>query len=199
MPTGYTAAIKDGATFEQFVWSCARAFGAFVMQRDDASDAPPVLNEKPSKYEEKRLKEALAEQKRLGTLTDAQWRQEWETYRDETNARNVEQNAEYAALEEKYRAMLARVRDWTPPTKDHAGLKKFMVEQIEESIKFDCDPIVVEVQPFDEWKQGQIADAAEDIIDARKSLAEEVERVAKRNKWKADLMASVPLPETVSA
>lgn len=25
MPTGYTAIIEDGATFEQFVWRCARS------------------------------------------------------------------------------------------------------------------------------------------------------------------------------
>jgi hypothetical protein len=35
MPTGYTAAIKDGISFEKFVWDCARGMGALVMMRDE--------------------------------------------------------------------------------------------------------------------------------------------------------------------
>jgi len=38
MPTGYTNCIKDGVTFEQFVWKCARAMGALVMMRDEPSN-----------------------------------------------------------------------------------------------------------------------------------------------------------------
>ncbi|KKK60691.1 hypothetical protein LCGC14_3021870, partial [marine sediment metagenome] len=30
MPTGYTACIKDGISFEKFVMQCARAMGACV-------------------------------------------------------------------------------------------------------------------------------------------------------------------------
>jgi hypothetical protein len=40
MPTGYTAPIADGMTFEQFALGCARAFGALVTMRDEPSDAP---------------------------------------------------------------------------------------------------------------------------------------------------------------
>lgn len=34
--------------------------------------------------------------------------------------------------------MLDQVQLWQPPTDDHMGLKEFMIQQIEESIKFDC-------------------------------------------------------------
>lgn len=42
MPTGYTVGIADGkiTTFEQYAMTCARAFGALVMMRDDPFDAP---------------------------------------------------------------------------------------------------------------------------------------------------------------
>jgi len=41
-------------------------------------------------------------------------------------------------MRERYEAMLAQVKAWTPPTSEHQGLKDFMVEQLEESIDFDC-------------------------------------------------------------
>ena len=40
MPTGYTAGILEGETFEQYALQCAKAFGALVMMRDEPSDAP---------------------------------------------------------------------------------------------------------------------------------------------------------------
>lgn len=44
MPTGYTAPVVDGEVTElkEFVWRCARAFGALVYLRDD-----PLTNERP--------------------------------------------------------------------------------------------------------------------------------------------------------
>ena len=42
MPTGYTADIQDGkiTTLREYALSCARAFGALIMMRDDPHDAP---------------------------------------------------------------------------------------------------------------------------------------------------------------
>lgn len=61
MPTGYTAAITDkDISFEQFVWDCARAFGALVLQRDDAIGSPIKLPE-PSPYNRDRLVEIKSE------------------------------------------------------------------------------------------------------------------------------------------
>ena len=50
MPTGYTAKIADGQTFEEFILSCARAFGALVEMRDEPADAPIPEEFKPSAY-----------------------------------------------------------------------------------------------------------------------------------------------------
>lgn len=43
MPTGYTDAIKDGISFNQFILSCARAFGALITMRDEPSSVPEGL------------------------------------------------------------------------------------------------------------------------------------------------------------
>ena len=57
MPTGYTAEIKDGISFETYALKCARAFGACIMQRDDNSNSGAKLQE-PSDYHYKQVAEA---------------------------------------------------------------------------------------------------------------------------------------------
>ena len=41
MPTGFTSEVaeRDDFTFQDFVWKCVRAFGAFMHMRDESSDA----------------------------------------------------------------------------------------------------------------------------------------------------------------
>ena len=45
MATGYTMDIYDGknVSFEDFCLSCARAFGACILQRDDNTSIKPQL------------------------------------------------------------------------------------------------------------------------------------------------------------
>ena len=77
MPTGHTAKILEGATFEQFVWDCARSFCAFANQRDDVPGSPPVLEEKPSEYESERLDEARLELAAFQTANEEERRRLW--------------------------------------------------------------------------------------------------------------------------
>ena len=65
MPTGYTAAVKDGITFEQFAWSCARAFGALIDMRDSPTGAPIPQRFEPSQYNAVEAEKASAEIERL--------------------------------------------------------------------------------------------------------------------------------------
>ncbi len=50
MPTGYTDAVKDGITFDQFVLGCARGMGALVMMRDEPSGTPIPERFEPSRF-----------------------------------------------------------------------------------------------------------------------------------------------------
>jgi hypothetical protein len=47
MPTGYTAMIeeREDVTFREFALTCARAFGACIMQRDNSLAEPPKPRE----------------------------------------------------------------------------------------------------------------------------------------------------------
>ncbi len=139
MPTGYTAKIAEGQTFEDFVFAAARAMGALIMMRDDPLDAPIPDEFKPSNHHIEGLQHA---KDRLAAL-DAMSPKEAKAAADAAFEKQTKEAAErlVKVREERaaYEAMLAQVRDWEPPTPDHVGVKDFMAEQIESSIKFDCD------------------------------------------------------------
>ena len=99
--------------------------------------------------------------------------------------------------QERYEAMLTQVQAWTPPTVDHEEMKKFMFDQIEQSIGFDCndDPtkyyIVMEETP-QEWKASLIAKAKHGIEYHSKEWEHEQKRTRERNEWNKALFASLP-------
>jgi hypothetical protein len=200
MPTGYTNSILEGATFEQFVWRCARAFGANVMMRDEGGDAMPREYE-PDAYHRDALKEAEAKLADLKSIADDRAeiarRAEAETGR----ARDAhEEIATKGTVDhDRYTAMLKQVLKWTPPSPDHVELKRFMEKQIRESLDFDCGhvwtppPVPTPV----EWYEDAIKRAAKDVQYHAKKWAEEQDRTRERNTWNATLAGSVPMPKTL--
>ncbi len=195
MPTGYTDAIAKGASFNAFVWSCARAFGALVTMRDNAHDAPIPERFEPSDYNAKRLAEARAERERIVGMTndgaDRAAAEEYEKARESYEKRL----AEKAERRASYNAMLAKVRAWTPPSKEHEGLKDFMEEQITKSIDWDCDTRYMdkpELLTGSRWRKEHLSRLDHDLQYHHDENAKEVARAEQRNAWLAALRASVP-------
>jgi hypothetical protein len=141
MPTGYTAGIIDGeiTTFEEFATRCTRAFGATIHMRDDSLDSP-YEPRTPSEYYVNSLQSQREELEKMESLTDEEIVQEFET--------SAKENLDYheKALEkrkvnlEKLNSILSSAKAWVPPTEEHEGLRTFMIEQIESTIKMDGDP-----------------------------------------------------------
>lgn len=138
MPTGYTSLIQDGADFKQFALSCARAFGAAIMQRDDPSDTPLKTEYEPSDYHIKELEKANEQKEKLDSLTDSDWQLMLDNEFEAEQKRIAEYAKQEAETEKKYNSVLEKAKAWIPPTSDHVGIKEFMVKQIEDSINFDC-------------------------------------------------------------
>lgn len=195
MPTGYTAAIKDGISFEEYAWSCARAFGALVALRED-SNAPIPERFEPSDYQTKALADAESRLARAKRISPNQAELEAKAAFEADTQRQVQVLAEKLELRNKYNAMLARVVQWQPPTNDHAKYKEFMASQIRESIDFDCDETYYRDHPpvrlsGKEWLEAEIAEAARQVAYCSKSYGEEVERTEKRNIWISALRRSL--------
>ncbi len=206
MATGYTAALQDGKekNFESFALRCARAFGALIEMRDSPMDAPIPDEFSPSDYHQRRLEEdrgelailraltpAVAERRARGTYAAAM--AEWE--RGQTERRTVKA---------RYEAMLADVVAWVPPTPDHIGLKTFMVEQLQESIRFDCatgdeDRWKPKRQDGPAWLAEQIARVERSIAYHEEEHGKDVARSHERSEWVRQLrrsLASHPEPAT---
>ena len=198
MPTGYTAAIKDGISSRQFILQCARSRGACIMQRDEPFDELPKKRE-PSNYHVEKILEAkriLAEIDKM-TYETASAKAEEEYQREvKSLEERIEENEE---LRRKYENMLSEVRKWNPPTQDHTDLKEFMLSQIRESIKFDCrdsyylDRIKkLRCLTGQEWKDEKVKQALSDLNYHRQKHNEELERCRQQNEWVDALYSSLP-------
>lgn len=193
MPTGYTAAIADGITFQQYAMNCARAFGALVMMRDEPADAPIPEKFEPSDYHDKAIAESSAELGRLQSLSDAELLAEHATALREHAADYERRVAESNAIRAKYEAMLVQARAYKAPTPDHQKFAEFMVDQIVNSIDFDCKVYEREGPPADphHWRAQECARLVRDIAYHENGKREEIERTTKRNEWIAALRKSL--------
>lgn len=199
MPTGYTADIAEGkdVSFEQFVWRCSRGVMATITMRDEPLDKlPPECFEPSTQYHEQQISAARAELLRLEALTADQAATEATTHHAIEVARAKESNACTEARRRRYQEMISRVRAWTPPTPDHQGLKDFMLRQLDESEHFDCYQLP-EPKPPKDWRAMWIEKLRSDIAYHETQIREEIERTEGRNKWLAELRASVPMPESM--
>lgn len=196
MPTGFTAPVLEGISFEDFIWRCARGMGALVTLRDEPLDAPVPERLEPSSWNASELKKAEARLAELETMTLAQARTAAAADYREAAGRVREANARTRLHAKRLRSMLAQVQAWEPPTADHRGMKDFMLQQLGETLRFDGEPMPSPMRlPPREWLTAHLEKARRDVEYHRQHHAEEVERTEQRNRWLADLRASVPQPK----
>ncbi|MGF7131968.1 hypothetical protein P3T40_003451 [Paraburkholderia sp. EB58] len=186
MPTGYTAPIADGITFEQYALGCARAFGALVTMRDEPASAPIPDRIEPSDYYQKSLEEKHKTLERVSAWTPAQIELEYRIDFEKRVLAHADRMQKAADLRAKYTAMLLTVRAWTPPTPDHVEYKAFMEQQILQSIDFDCSTahdVAPEPQESSQWLADWIVDLKDSVAHYEQEHRKEVERAHSRTQW----------------
>lgn len=194
MPTGYTADVGDGKVrdFSEFAMHCARAFGALVMMRDEPNGAEIPAKFEPSSYHVKALasaKERLAE---LESMTDDEKHRQSRLAYDGALAYWRKAEAKRVETRDNYEAMLDKVLAWEPPTSQHTEMKSFMVEQLESSIKFDCNGYAAPEQPtVAEWYADELARATRNIEYHEREDGKERERAEGRTEWVQALRESL--------
>jgi hypothetical protein len=194
MPTGYTAAIKDGITFQEFALGCARAFGACISMRDDPSDTPIPDKFEPSNYHAEALKVANARLAELEAMSISEANEAaLKEYLDGCE-RNIVLRQENAALRIKYQTMLDAAKKWVPPTIEHQGMKEFMIQQITDSIEWDCsDRYLIDPprQTGEQWLANNILTISQNIHRHTAEQELEVDRARKRTEWVSALRNSL--------
>lgn len=194
MPTGYTAKIADGISFKDFVFHCARAMGACITMRDDSLDTKIPEEFEACNYHKKEIKKAKVELSKINKMLPVAL--EKAAKKDYENDVKIHKKRikESEDLQHKYVKMLARVKAWMPPSENHVNFKNFMIQQIEESIKFDCSNHTLDFKEklsWEEWKRKQINRINHNIDYHEKEYAKEVERTNERNLWIKQLRNSL--------
>jgi len=190
MPTGYTSDLYDGKSvaFEDFVLGCARAFGAWVHQRDEGAGNPRARE--ISNYTVNNLAEAKQKLKSWLKANDDDKYDMWRDYADATEKRNSVYLADVATRNIRFQAMLDKVEQWSPPD-GLENLQNFMREQL--SYDIDKKPYVSEVIDYDEWLDTKDRGVRDSVKYARERYDAEVESSKKSNEFTADLYASLGL------
>lgn len=197
MPTGYTAGVADGTItdFPAFAMRCARNFGALILMRDEPSDAPVPDEFKPSDYYENRVAETNAEIKKLSDASDDEIAALADAANQQAAAYHAERRTRNDQQKQRYETMLAEVEKWQPPSPDHEGMKSFMVQQLKDSIEWDCsaesdDPAPAPVTP-EAWRASRLKELGSTLAYAVQHQREEIERTENRNRWLRQLRESL--------
>jgi len=179
MATGYTMKIEEGQNFEDFVTGCARAF---------VHPEAELVEEKPDNYHKQELEIAIKELKEVQKITLAQAEvNAKKRYEEELKdwANRIEREKK---LKKNYESMLQKVQDWHIPSSKHEKLQEFMIEQIEDSIKHDCDSYWAKQpqprrQTSKEWLDAKIESANWSVGRHKKGLNDDLENNTHNNNW----------------
>lgn len=197
MPTGYTAKLYEGEsqTFDEFAMGCARAFGALILMRDDPAGAPIPEFTPHTDYYEKALTRERAELAAAQNWTAEEAQSSADADYDRRLAQWTESDRSKREMRLRYESMLAEVDAWTPPSDDHVEFKKFMQEQLQSSIKFDCGSYPVPEGPNGPaFKASTIDRLLRSIQYDEEHIASEIERTNGRNEWVRSLRDSLGVP-----
>lgn len=193
MPTGYTADLYDGEQdFEAFVLQAARGMGALITMRDDPWGTPiPEAFKPDTSYHDEHLEEARL---RLAFLSQASNeeldREAEESYQSQLKRYHNDITKTGGRLQ-RYREMSDKIEQWDVPELLDS-FKKFMLDQLAESIRFD-GYVVPEPKRLsvEEYKATQIEKAEWDISYHTKHIEGEIERTNARNEWLKALRTSL--------
>lgn len=195
MPTGYTYGVQKGeiTTLEDFAKTCARAFLWHARDSEEKDLRKLVDNEGTLEYYQKELKEAEDELSELEGLDDASWRLKWDAAMAAEQARLEKYNVQKVAERLRYIEMLDKVKDWVPPSDKHTEMKSFMIDQLESSLKFDCEGAyqAFKPTPFQEWKKYELDGARRDVIKYHNEVQKHSSRRQEFIDWVDQLLESV--------
>lgn len=197
MPSGYTEKLyKTDQSFEEFVWTCAHGMGALYHLRDESCKSKITFPEACSYYVEE-LPKTEKELKEFLSLSDEQLKTRLDyEHKNSVRERKESRKVQKARLA-RYSKMLKKVESWNPPTKDHEGLKRLLIEQLKDSIDFDCYGIEKKISrkpAFKKWKNDNIKRLTERIEYYKEQIQKEKIRHNKIVNWIKTLDSSVPCP-----
>jgi hypothetical protein len=198
MPTCFTIELcNNDQSFSDFVLGCAKAFGAFIEQRDDPINS--LFKPTPtSTYAVESLERAKIKFDGLASMTDSmkiifgstRKKDEIIYYTDIIN-KNLK-------ISVRINAMLDKVNSWEPPTADHNKLKEFMISQLTDTLGYDgkVDPYIKELRIAEQkdelsYYNEELVNASKDVEYYSDMISKEVNQNTDRNAWITELYQSI--------
>jgi len=201
MPTGYTAIIEEGCTFEDYILRCARGMGALITMRDMPMDAPIPDVFEPSPFYKDELEKAKKEYEALCSMTVPEIERAAIAQYQNRKKGAEEGLAKEDEINKRYERIRAEVEAWVPPTPDHDGLKRFMLEQIDLCTRNKMSSYYAqrlmelreEKVDAQKWFEARKKDLLDSVERYARKWEEEKERCAERTKWVQELKKSLNL------
>lgn len=201
MPTGLTSKIYDGTdvSLRGFALKCLTQLGAGHAASNYGEtelplDHAPLLKE--SDYHIKSLKRAednLAYWKGVKEnkeLLQNLYEEDCKRYHEEF----LESEKRYNESKERYENMIKRVEEWDLP-EEYQSLKKLMLEQLRQSLTFDCSPEFPpeegERPTIEKWVDTRIEIAEWDVKYHTEQIEKEKEKVERVNKYMSGIYAEL--------
>ena len=168
--------------------------GACVHMREDSLDAllPQVI--KPDPYNKIKWHEAEDKLQKLKLLTATEIADRCVEFNQKQATHDEEYRTKEAAIEQRYRKMLAQVEAWTPPSPEHVRFKEFMIEQLNTGGVLNCDYERPKFEPKtpDQWILGEIESAEYDIRYHKEHWEKDQANAKMATEWLQQLYASLP-------
>jgi hypothetical protein len=204
MPTGYTAGIIDGeiTTFEQFATQCTRAFGATIHMRDNPLDSP-YEPRTPSEYYVNSLQSQREKLEETKTMTDEAIVRDFENLLNDSLKYHERELEKTKVNLGRLNSIMESAKSWVPPTEDHEGVRDYMIDQLEITIKADGDPsyhvnkIVQAKKELEEgidpkvYREEKIKESEDRIAYYEGEVQKELERCKQSNDWMDKFLESI--------
>lgn len=200
---GYVHNLVDqNQTFEEFMISCAKGFGAVIMMRDmDGDEEITIKNiSESSDYHLNEIAQAEKELTRLQNMSS----EERALYGETTRQKEIESINECMATRRAEldicKNTLSKVKSWTPPTDDHISYKDTIVKWMEETLKneemgpdsyYEKERKLLQKSSPMSIYQRDVQQIKEDIVYHDEALAKEKARNAERISWTSALFKSL--------
>lgn len=202
MPTGYTADVANGKVteLEDYILTVSRGMGFAYHLRDSVGVDGIPLQEEPSYYQTS-YEDAVDKLNSWLKMSRQQRRVEYNRYVEDVESSNKRAIKEHDRELSNYTNMIAKVEAWEVPD-FLESTKKFALEQLRGSVKFDCDggPWTDGVLSYKEWLIVHEGRLHRDVEYYRKKLDEERTRTAEANRYIKALYESLGLePPLTSA
>ena len=204
MPTGYTAGIINGeiTTFEQFATQCTRAFGATSHMRENPLDSP-YEPRTPSEYYVNSLQSQREKLEETKTMTDEAIVRDFENLLNDSLKYHERELEKTKVNLGRLNSIMESAKSWVPPTEDHEGVRDYMIDQLEITIKADGDPsyhvnkIVQAKKELEEgidpkvYREEKIKESEDRISYYEGEVQKELERCKQSNDWMEKFLGSI--------